>query len=71
MTWPGRSARETDVGLTGDGNGTHQIYLSGLTARRLEEADIVDHLIALVEKKPPKSKPRSAAEEDSAFATAQ
>jgi (E)-4-hydroxy-3-methylbut-2-enyl-diphosphate synthase len=44
-------ARETDIGLTGGGNGTHQIYLSGLTDHRLKDTDIVDHLVELVEKK--------------------
>src|SRR6202008_3769180 len=44
-------ARETDIGLTGGGNGTHQIYISGLTDHRLKDTDIVDHLVGLVEKK--------------------
>jgi (E)-4-hydroxy-3-methylbut-2-enyl-diphosphate synthase len=54
-------ARETDIGLTGGGNGTHQVYLSGLADHRLKDADIVDHrlkdadivdhLVELVEKK--------------------
>src|SRR5262249_25585517 len=44
-------ARETDIGLTGGGNGTHQVYLSGLTDHRLKDADIVAHLVELVEKK--------------------
>src|SRR4051794_1941810 len=44
-------ARETDIGLTGGGNNTHQIYLSGVTDHRLKDADIVDHLVELVEKK--------------------
>ena len=44
-------ARETDIGLTGGGNGTHQIYLSGITDHRLKGEDIVDHLVALIEKK--------------------
>jgi (E)-4-hydroxy-3-methylbut-2-enyl-diphosphate synthase len=43
-------ARETDIGFTG-GNGTHQVYISGLTDHRLKNADIVDHLVELVEKK--------------------
>jgi len=50
-------ARETDIGLAGGGNGTHQIYLGGLTDHRLTDADIVE----LVEKKPPKSKPQNCA----------
>ena len=44
-------ARETDIGLTGGGNGTHQIYLSGLPDHRLKDQDIVDHLVELVERK--------------------
>ncbi len=44
-------ARETDIGLTGGGNDTHQIYLSGVTDHRLKNQDIVDHLVGLVEKK--------------------
>jgi (E)-4-hydroxy-3-methylbut-2-enyl-diphosphate synthase len=44
-------ARETDIGLTGGGNGTHQIYIGGLTHHRLKDADIVNHLVELVEKK--------------------
>ena len=41
----------TDLGFTGGGNGTHQVYISGLTDHRLKDADIVDHLVELVEKK--------------------
>jgi (E)-4-hydroxy-3-methylbut-2-enyl-diphosphate synthase len=44
-------ARETDIGLTGGGNNTHQIYLSGVTDHRLRDASIVDHLVELVERK--------------------
>src|SRR5216684_4404500 len=44
-------ARETDIGFTGGGNGTHQVYISGLTDHRLKDVDIVDHLVELVEKK--------------------
>lgn len=44
-------ARETDIGLTGGGNNTHQIYLSGVTDHRLKDQDIVQHLVGLVEKK--------------------
>ena len=41
----------TDVGLTGGGRGTHQIYINGLPDHRLKDADIVDHLVGLVEQK--------------------
>lgn len=44
-------ARETDIGFTGGGNGTHQVYISGLADHRLKDVDIVDHLVGLVEKK--------------------
>lgn len=43
----------TDIGLTGGGKGTHQIYLNGEQAHRLQTGDqsIVDHLVHLVEQK--------------------
>src|SRR6202023_2403876 len=44
-------ARETDIGFTGGGNGTHPVYIGGLSDHRLKDTDIVDHLVELVEKK--------------------
>ena len=44
-------ARETDIGFTGGGNGTHQVYVAGVPAHRLKDQSIVDHLVELVEKK--------------------
>ena len=44
-------ARETDVGFTGGGNDTHQVYINGLPDHRLKDQDIVDHLVSLVEAK--------------------
>ena len=44
-------ARETDIGFTGGGNNTHQVYVSGIADHRLKDADIVDHLVEMVEKK--------------------
>jgi (E)-4-hydroxy-3-methylbut-2-enyl-diphosphate synthase len=44
-------ARETDIGFTGGGNDTHQVYLSGVPAHRLKDQSVVDHLVGLVEKK--------------------
>ena len=63
-------ARETDIGFTGGGNGTHQVYLAGMPAHRLKDQSIVDHLVELVEKKAAEiearegrqSAPRAAAE---------
>lgn len=42
-------ARETDIGLTGGGNNVHQVYVNGLPDHRLRNADVVDHLVALIE----------------------
>jgi (E)-4-hydroxy-3-methylbut-2-enyl-diphosphate synthase len=44
-------ARETDIGFTGGGHGTHQVYIAGVPHHRLKDADIVDHLVDLIEKK--------------------
>jgi (E)-4-hydroxy-3-methylbut-2-enyl-diphosphate synthase len=43
-------ARETDIGFTGGGNDTHQVYLSGVPAHRLKDQNVVYHLVGLVEK---------------------
>ena len=42
-------ARETDIGLTGGGKGTHQIYVSGLADHRLSNQDLVEHIVGMVE----------------------
>src|SRR3546814_1504444 len=44
-------ARETDIGITGGGNGTHMVYLSGVTDHHVQDADMVDHIVQLVEAK--------------------
>src|ERR1700712_1393129 len=46
-------ARETDLGFTGGGagKGHGQIYLNGVPSYRLENTDLVDHIVALCEKK--------------------
>jgi (E)-4-hydroxy-3-methylbut-2-enyl-diphosphate synthase len=44
-------ARETDIGFTGGGNNTHQVYVNGLPDHRLKDGDIVDHLVGMIEKK--------------------
>lgn len=43
----------TDIGLTGGGNGVHQIYLGGDKAHRLHTGDqsIIDHIVQLIEDK--------------------
>jgi (E)-4-hydroxy-3-methylbut-2-enyl-diphosphate synthase len=44
-------ARETDIGITGGGNGTHMVYLSGVTDHHVKDADMIDHIVRLVEAK--------------------
>ena len=44
-------ARETDIGITGGGNGKHMVYLSGVTDHHVENDDMVSHIVKLVEAK--------------------
>ena len=44
-------ARETDVGITGGGNDTHMVYLSGMADHRIENQDLIGHIVAQVEAK--------------------
>ncbi len=44
-------ARETDIGLTGGGNGNHMVYLSGMTDHKINDDSLVDHIVSLVEEK--------------------
>src|SRR5881227_3708303 len=44
-------ARETDIGITGGGNGTHMVYLSGVTDHHVKDSDMIDHIVKLVEAK--------------------
>ena len=44
-------ARETDIGFTGGGKDTHQVYIAGQPHHRLKDQAIVDHLVELVEAK--------------------
>jgi (E)-4-hydroxy-3-methylbut-2-enyl-diphosphate synthase len=44
-------ARETDIGVTGGGKGTHLVYLSGVADHKIGDAGFVDHVVKLVEDK--------------------
>ena len=44
-------ARETDIGLTGGGQGNHMVYLSGMTDHKITDDKLVDHIVELVEEK--------------------
>jgi (E)-4-hydroxy-3-methylbut-2-enyl-diphosphate synthase len=56
-------ATMTDIGLTGGGKGTHQIYVNGLPDHRLKDSNIVDHLVEMIEKKAEEIEARMAAEQ--------
>lgn len=57
-------ARETDIGFTGGGNNTHQVYVAGVPHHRLKDDDVVEHLVKMVEEKAAEieadKKPRAA-----------
>ncbi len=44
-------ARETQIGLTGGGKGTHMVYVSGVADHKIGDAELVDHIVAMVEDK--------------------
>ena len=44
-------ARETDIGLTGGGKGSHLVYVNGIADHKIDDARLVDHLVEMVEKK--------------------
>ncbi len=44
-------ARETDIGLTGGGSGNHKVYVGGIADHNIDDANLVEHIVGLVEKK--------------------
>jgi (E)-4-hydroxy-3-methylbut-2-enyl-diphosphate synthase len=56
-------ATMTDIGFTGGGKGTHQVYLRGQPAHRLKDEAIVDHLVSLVEARAKEIEAETAAAE--------
>ncbi|HYM19002.1 MAG TPA: flavodoxin-dependent (E)-4-hydroxy-3-methylbut-2-enyl-diphosphate synthase, partial [Micropepsaceae bacterium] len=44
-------ARETDIGFTGGGAGAGMIYLNGEPVYKLDNKQLVDHIVELCEKK--------------------
>lgn len=47
---PGEAAH-TEVGLTGGGAGSSMVYLSGVTDHKVQNENIIEHIVELVEKK--------------------
>jgi (E)-4-hydroxy-3-methylbut-2-enyl-diphosphate synthase len=56
-------ATMTDIGFTGGGRGTHQVYLAGQPHHRLQDKGIVDHLVGLVEEKAAEIEAKKASED--------
>ena len=52
----------TDIGLTGGGNGRHMIYAAGKTDHTISGADMVEHIVELVEAKAAALKAAAVAE---------
>ncbi len=44
-------ARETDIGLTGGGNGSHKMYIGGIADHNIDDESKIEHIVKLVEKK--------------------
>ena len=59
-------ARETDIGVTGGGRGTHMVYLSGVADHRIGDAGLVDHVVGLVERRAAEIEAERAAAEAAA-----
>jgi (E)-4-hydroxy-3-methylbut-2-enyl-diphosphate synthase len=56
-------ARETDIGITGGGQGKHMVYLSGITDHHVRDEEMVDHIVRLVEQKAAEIEAAGAAQE--------
>jgi (E)-4-hydroxy-3-methylbut-2-enyl-diphosphate synthase len=56
-------ARETDIGITGGGQGKHMVYLSGITDHHVRDEEMVDHIVRLVEEKAAEIEAADAAKE--------
>jgi (E)-4-hydroxy-3-methylbut-2-enyl-diphosphate synthase len=44
-------ARETDIGLTGGGGGSHKMYISGKPDHNISTEKMIDHIVELVEER--------------------
>jgi len=61
----------TDIGFTGGGRGTHQVYIAGQPHHRLNNKSIVDHLVKLIEEKAAQIEMDSDSEKASLYTAAQ
>ena len=44
-------AKETDIGLTGGGNGTHLLYIGGAPCEKTNTGSMIDRMVELIEEK--------------------
>ncbi len=63
-------ARETDVGITGGGRGTHMVYLCGVADHKIDDGRLVDHVVELVEQHAAKIEAEQAEAETEALVEA-
>ncbi|WGF87692.1 flavodoxin-dependent (E)-4-hydroxy-3-methylbut-2-enyl-diphosphate synthase [Marinivivus vitaminiproducens] len=55
-------ARETQIGLTGGGNGKHLVYIKGAPDHKIGSDELVDHIVRLVEERAAKIEAAKTAE---------
>ncbi|MGE0650691.1 MAG: flavodoxin-dependent (E)-4-hydroxy-3-methylbut-2-enyl-diphosphate synthase [Alphaproteobacteria bacterium] len=63
-------AKETDIGITGGGNGTHMVYLAGIPDHKVGQDRMIDHIVELVEKRAGDLEAAAASEDNGASAAA-
>ncbi len=44
-------ARETDLGITGGGGGSHMVYVAGKSDHKIDDPRLADHIVELVERR--------------------
>jgi len=59
-------ARETEIGLTGGGSGSHMVYLAGRKDHTVDTASMIDHLVETVERRAAALEAAAAAEKEAA-----
>ncbi|MFH1804409.1 MAG: flavodoxin-dependent (E)-4-hydroxy-3-methylbut-2-enyl-diphosphate synthase [Pseudomonadota bacterium] len=59
-------ARETDIGLTGGGGGSHKMYISGKPDHNVSTEKMIDHIVELVEERAARIEEAKALEQTAA-----
>jgi (E)-4-hydroxy-3-methylbut-2-enyl-diphosphate synthase len=63
-------AKETDIGITGGGNGTHMVYMAGIPDHKVGQERMIDHIVDLVEKRASALEAAAVSEDNGASAAA-